>query len=236
VSPTPSRPCAHLHGPLALHTCPVTVGVRDWRSQDGFPARRLSGNPSHPGAWKVSHVLVCISSHMPRPEDPGRPSGFLRDRILCLGFRGVKHVAICIRISRLYQTSGQYGCPCGLCDSLCTLRKGCSMKENSMSVPPATLATGGSLRLTRRGLAPRKMHQASLGALTPALCRRSRALCGRKAPIQPPKRLGRARMPKLPRAGAVSTNALLAAPAARTPLQLRRNCSVFSRIRCCHEP
>ena len=106
---------------------------------------------------------------MPRPEDPGRPSGFLRDRILCLGFRGVKHVAICIRITRLYQTSGQYGCPCGLCDSLCTLRKGCSMKENSMSVPPATLATGGSLRLTRRGLAPRKMHQASLGALTPAI-------------------------------------------------------------------
>jgi hypothetical protein len=139
---------------------------------------------------------------MPRPEDPGRPSGFLRDRILCLGFRGVKHVAICIRITRLYQTSGPYGCPCGLCDSLCTLRKGCSMKENSMSVPPATLATGGSLRLTRRGLAPRKMHQASLGALTLALCRRSRALYGRKTLEPPPKPLWRAIMPKLLRAGA----------------------------------
>ena len=45
---------------------------------------------------------------------------------------------------------------------------------------------------------------------TLALCRRSRAVCGRKAPTLPPKRLGRAIMPKLQSAGAVSTNALLA--------------------------
>ena len=154
---------------------------------------------------------------MPRPEDPGRPSGFLRDRILCLGFRGVKHVAICIRITRLYQTSGQYGCPCGLCDSLCTLRKGCSMKENSMSVPPATLATGGSLRLTRRGLAPRKMHQASLGALTLRFTSRKRALTGSTQPAKPPKRLGRAIMPKLASAVAVVCKRLLGLPYSSTP-------------------
>jgi hypothetical protein len=46
--------------------------------------------------------------------------------------------------------------------------------------------------------------------LTPALCRRSRALSGRMKPKPPPKRLWRASMPKLQSAGAVSTNALLA--------------------------
>jgi hypothetical protein len=45
---------------------------------------------------------------------------------------------------------------------------------------------------------------------TPALCRRSRAVYGRKAPTPPPKRLGRASMLKLQRTGAVCTNALLA--------------------------
>ena len=157
MSPTPSRPFAHLHGPLASHTCPVTVGVRDWRSQDGFPARRLSDNHSHAGAWKVSQVLVCISTHMPRPEDPGRPSGFWRKkRILCLGFRGVKHVAICIRITRLYQTSGQYGCPCGLCDSLCTLRKGCSMEK----IAPCPSLPQHSLRVARYALPDGDLHPA----------------------------------------------------------------------------
>jgi hypothetical protein len=46
--------------------------------------------------------------------------------------------------------------------------------------------------------------------LTLALCRRFRALCGRKQLELPPKRLGRAIMSKLLCAGAVSTNALLA--------------------------
>ena len=44
-----------------------------------------------------------------------------------------------------------------------------------MSAYDATLATGGWLTLTRRGLAPRKTHQASLGA------RRGRK-AGRPAP------------------------------------------------------
>ena len=41
-----------------------------------------------------------------------------------------------------------------------------------MSILPnhATLDTGGWLTLSRQGLAPCKMHQASLGALTLELC------------------------------------------------------------------
>ena len=40
-----------------------------------------------------------------------------------------------------------------------------------MSAIDATLATGGWQALSRRGLSPRKTHQASLGALTPLLSR-----------------------------------------------------------------
>jgi hypothetical protein len=71
--------------------------------------------------------------------------------------------------------------------------------------------------------------------LTPALCRRFRALCGRKAPTQAPKRLGRARMPKLLSAGAVSTNALLGNPRTtaitsllRHPLRFQRSPRTFT--------
>ena len=38
------------------------------------------------------------------------------------------------------------------------------------SATDATLDTGEWLALTRRGLAPRKTHQASPGALTPSMC------------------------------------------------------------------
>jgi hypothetical protein len=44
---------------------------------------------------------------------------------------------------------------------------------------------------------------------TPALCGHARALTGRTQPKLPPKRLWRAIMWKLQRAGMVSTNALL---------------------------
>ena len=92
---------------------------------------------------------------------------------------------------RLYQLSGG-GSPYGLQVSLCTLRVSCSdiryllwwivdradsQCPLSIRVIPtrfpgrasaihATLDTGDWLGLTRRGLAPRKMRQASLGALT----------------------------------------------------------------------
>ena len=97
---------------------------------------------------------------------------------------------------RLYQLQARPahrgGSPYGLQDSLCTLRVSCSdirclswwivgradsQCPFSIWVIPtrfpgrasaihATLDTGDWLGLTRRGLAPRKMRQASLGALT----------------------------------------------------------------------
>jgi len=53
------------------------------------------------------------------------------------------------------------------------------------SATDATLDTGGWLTLSRRGLAPRKMHQASLGALTPSLS--SAATVGRITEAFPKK-------------------------------------------------
>ena len=66
--------------------------------------------------------------------------------------------------------------PYGLYDPLCTLHQYCSRdavftaEKRSLishSAKGATLDTGGWLNPTRQGLAPCKMHQASLDALTP---------------------------------------------------------------------
>jgi hypothetical protein len=56
---------------------------------------------------------------------------------------------------------------------------------------------------------PNIWSNADVALLTPALCRRARAVCGRTEP-KIPRFLWRARMLKLQSAGAVSTNALLA--------------------------
>jgi len=63
----------------------------------------------------------------------------------------------------LYHASGEHPSPCGLYDSLCTLRVG---RSTVMSILPshATLGTGGWLFLTRQGLSPCKKHQALPGA------------------------------------------------------------------------
>ena len=70
--------------------------------------------------------------------------------------------------------------PYGLYDSLCTLHLLCSSSGrwthpltgkyflSLNSATGATLDTGEWLTLTRQGLSPCKMHQASLDALTPA--------------------------------------------------------------------
>jgi hypothetical protein len=101
-------------------------------------------------------------------------------------------------ISELSQLSGTHGVPYGLHDSLCTLRHACSMRVLKvtgvvcvrvspfvpqrpayrilhMSAHDATLDTGGWLALTRQGLSPCKMHQASPGALTLACTGAERA-------------------------------------------------------------
>ncbi len=67
-------------------------------------------------------------------------------------------------ISKLYQHFRVRGHPYGLQDSLSTLRP--------YSAMDARLDTGGWLALTRPGLSPGKIRQASLGAITNKLtCR-----------------------------------------------------------------
>ena len=102
---------------------------------------------------------------MPGPEDPDRPSGILPCRYLCIGFRCVKTVAVCLHaFTRLYQTSEcavtlpAYRVPC--VRFICFVRCFCT------SSTYATLGTGGWLDLPRQGLPPCKKRQASLGVLT----------------------------------------------------------------------
>lgn len=130
---------------------------------------------------------------MPRPEDPGSPTeshhrSVLRAspakslRFLHVGFVSVKTLADCNKlISRLYQHLRVYGHPCGLQDSLCTLHLFCSPRNTRNSATGATLNTGGWLTLSRQGLAPCKMHQASLGALIAGL-QWAHGLCDPESP------------------------------------------------------
>jgi hypothetical protein len=74
-------------------------------------------------------------------------------RFLCIGFWAVEIIAICIgrfspptQLTGLYQASGKYGFPCGLCGSLCTLQLSCSAFA---SVTIATLGMNGWLGLVQ---------------------------------------------------------------------------------------
>ena len=83
-------------------------------------------------------------------------------------------------ISGLYQQFRECGLPYGLQPSLCTLHLFCSRPfadwhPRRRSATGATRDTGGWLALSRQGLAPCKMLQASLGAITFELtCRRAK--------------------------------------------------------------
>jgi hypothetical protein len=102
---------------------------------------------------------------MPGPEDPDRPSSLSPSRCLCVGFRCVQTVAVCLlAFTRLSQTSGcavtlpAYRVPC--------VRSTWFVQGSRSSSPSATLGTGSWLDLTRWGLPPHKKRQASLSALT----------------------------------------------------------------------
>ncbi len=110
---------------------------------------------------------------MPRSKvDPGRPSKCSPNRILCVGFCSVETIAICTwTVFTVTPNNGavssfrEYGFPCGLCGSLCTLQLSCSAFA---SVTIATLGMNGWLGLIHQGLSPWKKRQASLGA--PTVC------------------------------------------------------------------
>lgn len=86
-------------------------------------------------------------------------------RMFHFGFGYVKTLANLNLHFEAVPTLRVYGYPYGLQDSLCTLRLDCS-QDFTRSASDATLDTGGWLNLTGQGLAPCKVHQASLGALT----------------------------------------------------------------------
>ena len=101
---------------------------------------------------------------MPQPEDSGGPSHpcHYSDASVSASVY-VKTLADLNLHFEAVPTLRVYGYPYGLQDSLCTPRLSCS-QDSTHSATDATLDTGGWLDLTGQGLAPCKVHQASLGA------------------------------------------------------------------------
>ena len=100
---------------------------------------RVTGTSFQPllsGTDRVSQVLVCFSSYMPRPEDTGRPYGISPvqcqskpcketiDPIVLASVTLKTSPSAFILLTMLFQASEVRITSCGLYDSLCTLRAG----------------------------------------------------------------------------------------------------------------
>ncbi len=93
-----------------------------------------SFQPLLSGTDRVSLVLVCFSSYMPRPDDTGRPSGitpvlcqdwpFINDSFVSASVTLKTSPSAFLPLTMLYHASRERRSPCGLYDSLCTLRPG----------------------------------------------------------------------------------------------------------------
>ena len=112
---------------------------------------------------------------MPRPEDPGSlPRPHQTGRFPWTSCSLTHSSTATSSFSGLYQHFREYGLPYGLQASLCTLHLPCSRSSQSpyhSGAPPQaqhSIRVGG-WALTRRGLAPRKIRQASLGTITPCV-------------------------------------------------------------------
>jgi hypothetical protein len=148
-------------------------------SVSGFPrpwltirlpcASRIPPVPPRQEPLGPPKFLTLLSTHTTLFVDPGRPSGISPTRSLCVGFWGVKPIAICVSAHNGAVSSfGECGLPYGLRGSLCTLHL---CRSVSTSFTGATLGRSGWLDLTPQGLAPCKKRQASLGAPTPGVSR-----------------------------------------------------------------
>jgi len=120
--------------------------------------------------------LTFLSTHATLFVDPGRPSESSPMRFLCIGFWTVEIIAVCIWTIFIADANNgavssfrEYGFPCGLCGSLCTLQ---SYRSAFASFTTATLGTNGGLGLVRQGLSPCKKRQALLGAPTVCVSRK----------------------------------------------------------------
>ena len=138
-----------------------------YRSVSGFPLPCLnncipyhnSSNQQEPsGLPKFSVVSLPACHSLWTPAD--LPILTLPDALV-LPSVYVKTLGIRNKlISKLYQHFRVRGHPCGLQDSLCTLRPAI-VRGLPRSALDATLDTGGWLTLTRPGLSPGKIRQAS---------------------------------------------------------------------------
>ena len=123
---------------------------------DGSPALRvLWGDPTPHGPWAVLSVqptwsqesmrsptfLTLLSTHTTLFVDPGRSSGISPKRSLCVGFWGVKTIALCMRrdngaVSSFRECGLPYGlrgalCTLHLCRSVCTSFTGATLGRSS---------------------------------------------------------------------------------------------------------
>ena len=123
------------------------------------------------GVKWASQVLVYISSYMPRLENPAGPSHPHHYRMILFRLRRTLQPSATGTSSFRgdTSTSGSTVSPTA-CMILC-VRFTCFVHSlpSKSSATGATLDTGGWLTLSRQGLSPCKMHQASLGALTTKL-------------------------------------------------------------------
>lgn len=169
--------------------------------------------------------LTLLSTHTTLFVDPDRPSGNSPKRFLCVGFWGVKPIAVCMsRDHGAVSSFRECGLPYGLRGALCTLHPCCSV---CTSFTGATLGRSGWLDLPPQGLTPCKKHQASLGALTLAVSRaqwRERRRSGRYSPSAPgpgsacPERL---LLAELGTGNPIQTDARLGGFQRQTPVEIR---------------
>ena len=154
VSMSPPSPCRQLSCP------PSTTGGSDCPWTFDRPSR-VGWVYLLPGVHGLSQVLGTSLSACQALRTPVDPQASCHERCLCVGFRCVKTVAVCIdRLDEAVPDFRVCGHPSGLQSSLCTLHMVCS--EFCSSSPRATLGTGGRLDLSWQGLAPCKKRQACL--------------------------------------------------------------------------
>ncbi len=156
---------------------PVCYGPQGgWLS--GFPLPCLRSCRPYTNASHVQERLgppTCFDVSLPACHGLRTPADLhlLADtavRVLPSG--AFKPSASALAMSKLYQHFRVRGPPCGLQDTLSTLRPSCSPCPHG-SAMDARLDTGGWLPLTRQGLSPCKRCQAFLGAITlPVSCAR----------------------------------------------------------------
>jgi hypothetical protein len=147
----------------------------------GFPHLRVLCVIRHSGGLRWAFPLTVLL-HLPvEQESLGLPKFFDVSLPACHGLRtpadlpiladadglvlpsgALKPSASAIAISKLYQHFRVRGHPYGLQDALSTLRPFLVHRAPHGSAMDARLATGGWLALTRPGLSPGKIRQASL--------------------------------------------------------------------------